>query len=234
MSASLATAPAGSRARSPLTAAAPWTDEEVAERVLAGEPALFEILMRRHNQRLFRAARGILRRDDEAEDVLQEAWVRGFRELAAFRGDGPLGSWLLRIAVNEALLRRRRGARTVSYDHEDGDGMRPELLPRDEAADPEREAGNGELRAVLRREVDALPDGMRAVFVLREVEGLSTAETAGVLELSEENVKVRLHRARAALRARLDAALGREARLLFLFDGARCDRVVAAVMARIA
>lgn len=212
-------------------AALPWTDEQVVERVLGGETGLFEILLRRHNQRLFRVARAVLRDDDEAADVLQEAWVRAFAELAQFRAEAPLASWLARIALYEAFRRRRRGRRLVACDPQAGELA--EVTTMEPHDDPERGAGNHELRAALRRELDALPDGLRAVFVLREVEGFSTAETAGLLGLSAENVKVRLHRARAALRRGLDTALGSEVRRLYQFDGARCDRMVAAVMARL-
>jgi RNA polymerase sigma-70 factor (ECF subfamily) len=215
----------------PAAALVPWTDEEVVERVLAGDRALFEVLVRRHNGRLYRAARAILRRDDEAEDAVQDAYVGAFAELSRFRGDAPFGAWLLRIAVNAALARRRRGRTLVAIDPV-RDGL-AEVETMDHGDDPERATGNRELRHALEAAVDALPAPLRTVFVLRDVEGLSTAEAAAALGLSAENVKVRLHRARAALRQRLDEALGRETRRLYSFDGERCDRIVAAVLARI-
>jgi RNA polymerase sigma-70 factor (ECF subfamily) len=203
-------------------------DAEVVERVLAGDTALFEILMRRYNQRLFRVARGILADDHEAEEVVQEAWVRAFQALEGFRGEAPVATWLTRIAVHEALARTRRRRRLVPV----GDGGGPPDLP-DRSAGPDREAENRELQGALREALEALPDPLRAVFVLREVEGLSSQETADALEISAENARVRLHRAKAALRRDLDERIGRETRRLYLFAGHRCDRVVAAVFDRL-
>jgi RNA polymerase sigma-70 factor (ECF subfamily) len=216
------------------TVAAPTTlsDEEVVERVLAGDSSLFEILMRRYNQRIFRVARGILADDAEAEDVMQEAYVRAFRELSNFRGEARFPTWLTRIACHEALARARKRQRLVSIAAVAGDtGGPPE--PPSEALGPERELENRELQSVLRQAVEILPDPLRAVFCLREIEGLSTEETAEALGLTVENVRVRLHRAKRSLRQALDERIGREVRRLYLFDGARCDRVVEAVFARI-
>ncbi len=204
-------------------------DEEIARRVLAGEVELFELLLRRYNQRLFRVARGIVTHDAEAEDVLQDAWVRAFEHLADFRGEAKLATWLSRIAVHEALARVRRGKRLVA--------LTPEAEDRLEAtatAGPEAEALTGELRAALERAVAALPTLYRSVFLLREVEGLSTLETARSLELTVEVVKVRLHRGKALLRKHLQQRVEVTARKLFGFDGERCDRTVSAVLARIA
>jgi RNA polymerase sigma-70 factor (ECF subfamily) len=213
-----------------LSPAAPMTlsDEEVVERVLAGDTSLFEILMRRYNQRLFRVARSILSDDTEAEDVMQEAYVRAFRELANFRGEARFSTWLTRIAVHEALARARKGRRLVSIE---GGGEPPE--PPSETAGPERDLENRELQGVLRDAVEVLPDPLRTVFCLREIEGLSTEQTADALGLSVENVRVRLHRAKRSLRQTLDARIGREVRRLYLFEAPRCDRMVAAVFARI-
>lgn len=210
-------------------AAAPTTlsDEEVVERVLAGDTSLFEILMRRYNQRLFRVARGILAEDGEAEDVMQEAYVRAFRELASFRGEARFSTWLTRIACHEALARARKRRRLVSISG----GDPPD--PPAETADPERELENRELQTVLREAVEVLPDPLRAVFCLREIEGLSTEQTADALGLTIENVRVRLHRAKLGLRQTLDGRIGREVRRLYLFDGARCDRVVESVFNRL-
>ncbi|HYU33704.1 MAG TPA: RNA polymerase sigma factor [Thermoanaerobaculia bacterium] len=212
------------------TAAAPtvFSDEEVVARVLAGDTLLFEILMRRYNQRLFRIARGILADDAEAEDVMQEAYVRAFRELASFRGEARFSTWLTRIACHEALARARKRRRLVQIGD---DGEPPD--PPTEAAGPDREMENRELYAVLREAVDLLPDPLRAVFCLREVEGLSTEQTADALGLTVENVRVRLHRAKRSLRQKLDERIGREVRRLYLFDGPRCDRIVEGVLARL-
>lgn len=218
----------------PAAAPATLTDEEVVARVLAGETPLFEILMRRHNQRLFRVARGILADDAEAEDVMQDAYVRAFRELAGFRGEARFSTWLTRIACHEALARARKRRRLVPLSPvaSDSTGGPPEPPAMD--AGPEREVENRELHSVLQEAVESLPDPLRAVFCLREIEGLSTEEAAGALGLSVENVRVRLHRAKRSLRQRLDERIGREVRRLYLFDGARCDRVVAGVFTRIA
>ncbi len=215
-----------------LSRAAPTTlsDEEVVERVLAGDSSLFEILMRRYNQRLFRVARAILSDDTEAEDVMQEAYVRAFRELATFRGEARFSTWLTRIACHEALARARKRRRLVRIG-EGGGGEPPERPSKNPG--PERDMENRELQAVLRDAVEVLPDPLRTVFCLREVEGLSTEQTADALSLTIENVRVRLHRAKRSLRQTLDQRIGREVRRLYLFEAPRCDRVVAAVFARL-
>lgn len=209
-------------------------DEEVARRVRAGEPALFELLMRRYNRRLFRVARSVVLDDAEAEDIVQEAWVRVFQHLGQFDGRARLATWITRIALHEALARKRRAGRF---------GPLPALGESDEApeerlatadADPERRAAGRELGRLLAEELERLPESARAVFVLRNVEELSTAETAVALGIDEGAVKVRLHRARGRLRAALDARFDRATRELWDFLGARCDRVVAAVLRRIA
>ena len=211
----------------PVATPAALADEEVVARVLAGDTSLFEILMRRYNQRLFRVARGILADDAEAEDVMQEAYVRAFRELAAFRGEARFSTWLTRIACHEALARARKRRRLVPIEG----GGPPE--PPAATSGPEQEMENRELQVVLREAVEALADPLRAVFCLREIEGLSTEETADSLGLTLENVRVRLHRAKRSLQQALDARIGREVRRLYLFDGPRCDRVVEGVFARL-
>lgn len=210
-----------------LAALTTLSDEEVVERVLAGDTSLYEILMRRYNQRLFRVARGIVTDDAEAEDVAQEAWVRAFCELGTFRGEARFSTWVTRIACHEALARARKRRRLVPI----AGGEPPE--PPGETPSPEREMENRELHSVLREAVEGLPDALRAVFCLREVEGLSTEQTADALGLSVENVRVRLHRAKRSLRQKLDERIGCEVRRLYLFDGARCDRMVAGVFARL-
>jgi RNA polymerase sigma-70 factor (ECF subfamily) len=233
--------------RGPMAPFAALTDEEVVSRVLGGETALFEVLMRRHNQRLFRTARSIVRDNAEAEDVMQEAYVRAFAQLGQFEGRASWATWLTRIAVNEALARVRRRGRFVDADvdgREDSSmdpfdrfrGRAPGELPdgtRLPEVGPEDQASAREMVAFLERAVDALPDIYRTVFVLREVEGLSTAETASSLDITEELVKVRLHRARAELRRTLEARLGTAQRDLYSFHLSRCDRIVERVMARI-
>jgi RNA polymerase sigma-70 factor (ECF subfamily) len=208
------------------------SDEEVVEQVLAGNTALFELLMRRYNARLYRAARAITRDDREAEDVLQQAYVNAFSNLRQFRGQAQFATWLTRITINEALARVRRRGR---YEPFDDDLSNVEtFMPWNALPDPERQAFTGELRELLEGAIDSLPDGAREVFVLRDVEGLSTAETAASLDVSEDVVKTRLSRARAALRRSLLERVGATAPDAFRFYRPRCDRVVAQVLARIA
>jgi RNA polymerase sigma-70 factor (ECF subfamily) len=214
----------------PTVAPTTLSDEEVVARVLDGDTSLFEILMRRYNQRLFRVARGILTDDTEAEDVAQEAWLRAFRELAGFRGEARFATWLTRIACHEALARANKRRRLVPITGGgDGGGEPPE--PPAETPGPERDLENRELQDLLRAAVEILPDPLRAVFCLREIEQLSTEQTADALGLTAENVRVRLHRAKRSLRQMLDEKIGREVRRLYLFDGARCDRLVERVFA---
>ena len=195
----------------------------------AGDEASFSLLMRRHNQRLFRLARAVVRDAREAEDVVQEAYVRAFTHLDRFEGRARFATWLSRIALHEALARVRRVRRFATVEKE----VTLSDLPAARPPGPEEQAANRELATALAAAVDGLPESHRAVFVLREVEGLSTAETAAVLGLSEPNVKVRLHRARAALRSDLERRLGGEVPRLWAFAGERCDRVVSVVLARL-
>jgi RNA polymerase sigma-70 factor (ECF subfamily) len=206
------------------------SDAEVVRRVLAGERALFEILMRRHNQRLYRTIRAILRDEAEVEDAMQQAYVSAYAHLAQFAGDASFSTWLTRIAVNEALGRLRRRAPLASLDETPETQVMSFDPSRD---DPELRVARREASELLEAAVDELPAGYRTVFMLREVEGLSTAETAAALGVSEDVVKVRLHRARGALREALFERVGGAAREAFPFYAPRCDRVVAGVMARI-
>jgi RNA polymerase sigma-70 factor (ECF subfamily) len=207
-------------------------DEEVVRLVLAGDTALFELLMRRYNERLYRAARAITRDDHEAEDVIQQAYVNAFSNLRQFKGEAQFSTWLTRIAINEALARMRRRGRYEPFEDEMSDAETS--MASNPAPDPERQAFTGELRELLEWAIDNLPDGAREVFVLRDVEGLSTADTAASLDVSEDVVKTRLSRARAALRRSLLERAGATAPDAFRFYRPRCDRVVATVWARIA
>ena len=214
------------------SAQAPDSDDALVPRILAGESALFEHIMRRHNQRLFRTARAILNDDAEAEDVMQETYTRAFAHLGQFRGDAQLGTWLVRIAVHEAFARVRRRRRLAPLPP--GDDVEALPMPdRSTPIDPEREANNAELRRLLEHAIDELPETYRTVFVLREVEGLSTATTADCLGVSEEVVKTRLSRARLRLRDQLYERAGVVATSAFTFGAERCDRVVAAVLTRL-
>jgi len=211
---------------------APDSDDALVPRILAGESALFERIMRRHNQRVFRAARAILNDDAEAEDVMQETYTRAFAHLGQFRGEAQLGTWLVRIAVHEAFARVRRRRRLAPLPPDDDVETLP-MPDRPMPIDPEREANNAELRRLLERAIDELPETYRTVFVLREVEGLSTATTAECLGVSEEVVKTRLSRARLRLRDGLYERAGAQASSAFTFGAERCDRVVAAVLTRL-
>jgi RNA polymerase sigma-70 factor, ECF subfamily len=198
--------------------------------VLAGEIELFEIVMRRYNQRLYRTARAILRDDAEAESVMQGAYVSAYTHLGQFAGRSSFATWLTRIAVHEALARARRRNRWVSLDPsvEEKDNM---YAARERG--PEQQALDGELRSLLEKAIETLPTAYRSVFVLRDVEGLDTAETAECLGLTEENVKTRLHRARAMLRDELYERAGASASGAFQLHLDRCDRVVRAFYDRI-
>jgi RNA polymerase sigma-70 factor, ECF subfamily len=215
------------------TSQEPLNDEEVVARVLAGETAMFEIVMRRHNQRLYRIARAILRNDGEAEDVMQDAYVRAYEHLDQFVGKAKFSTWLTRIAIHEALARQRRGNRYQELEprsEREGDPMDrfASLAP-----DPEQQASNSEVRRLLEEAVEKLPDAYRTIFMLRDVEDMSTTDAAEVLEITEDNVKVRLHRARALLRKSLYARAGMERKEAFTFHAVRCDRVVKNVFERI-
>ena len=198
------------------------TDKEIVHRVSRGDVQMFEVLMRRHNQRLYRAVRAILQDDAEAEDVVQQAYLNAYRHLDQFDGRAQFSTWLTRIAVYEALARRRRvrGTPTTSEHGLAETAASP-------SPDPERQAYVKELSVLMESALAGLPDRYRSVFMLREVDGLSTAETARHLRISEATVKTRLHRAKGLLQRRLHAVTPAGA---FSFDGARCDRLVAGVM----
>ena len=209
------------------------SDADVVARVRAGETALFEILMRRHNQRVYRVARAVVKEAD-AEDVMQQAYINAFRHLHQFEARAQFSTWLTRITLHEALARRRRSqahpATAVTDGDEHGELMDALIAPQ---PDPERQAYAAELAHLLESAVDALPEAYRIVFALRGVEGLSTSETAAGLSLGEEAVKTRLHRARAMLRRALAEQLGAASAQAFQFHASRCDRVVSAVLAKI-
>ena len=207
------------------------SDAEVIQQVLDGNTALFELLMRRYNERVYRAARAIVRDDLEAEDVMQQAYVNAFTHLRQFNGSAHFSTWLTRIAINESLARVRRQSRYEAFDDELSH-VEP-FMSRNPTENPERQAFTSELRELLESAIDTLPDGMREVFVLRDVEGLSTSEAAESLDVSEDVVKTRLSRARAALRRVLLERMGATAPEAFRFYRPRCDRVVSQVLARI-
>ncbi|HWR50396.1 MAG TPA: RNA polymerase sigma factor [Bryobacteraceae bacterium] len=206
------------------------SDEEVIRRVMNGETPLYEVIMRRYNQRLFRVALSIVGDPGEAEDVIQDAYVKAYTHLDQFAGEAKFSTWLTRIAVYEALARSRKSRRQVQMplNRDESEHEFPTNEPN-----PEILASEGEARALLESAIQALPPRYQAVFMLREVEGLSTAETAQCLDIKEENVKIRLLRSRKLLRAELYARAGVASSSAFQFLGERCDRTVRIVLRRI-
>jgi len=218
-------------ASSAVEVAGEQSDRAIIQQVLEGHTALFELLMRRYNERVYRAARSIVRDEQEAEDVMQQAYVNAFAHLGQFNGSALFSTWLTRIAINEALARVRRQGRYEAFDDELSN-VEP-FMSGSPSENPERETFTRELRDLLEWAIDRLPDGTREVFMLREVEGLSTAEVAECLGVSEDVVKTRLSRGRATLRRLLMERTGATAPDAFRFYRPRCDRVVARVLEKI-
>jgi len=208
------------------------TDQQVIDRVRAGDLAMYEVIMRRYNQRLYRIARAILHDDVEAEDVMQDAYVRAYTHLDQFAGRAAFSTWLSRIAVHEALTRLRLRNRHPQVDVTDYDGEISMKTPSN-SLDPEKNASTGQLREFLEEAVLNLPESYRTVIMLRDIEELSTAETAEALDLTEENVKIRLHRGHGMIRTWLFDRIGPGAKEAFPFMGVRCDRVVRNVFDRL-
>lgn len=221
------------------TAAQPasTSDAELASRAAQGDANAFQQIMRRHNRLLFRTCRSILKSDDEAQDALQEAYLRAWRALASFRAESRLSTWLVRIVMNEALgrLRRDAGAQVLPLDPTvdlyDEDAQEDTWMHADAREQPESLAMRAEMRRLIESRIDALPEVFRTVFVLRAVEDMSIEDVAAALAIPEATVRTRFFRARGLLREALsrevDAALGDT----FSFGGARCDAIVAHVMA---
>jgi RNA polymerase sigma-70 factor (ECF subfamily) len=211
------------------------TDAELARRASAADASAFETIMRQHNRRLFRTARSILRNEAEAEDALQEAYLRAYRSLAMFRAESSLGTWLTRIVVNEALARLRRRKREPDAPAQDNvvDLEAHLHMTRNETPTPEMAAERAQTRHLLERQIDQLPPAFRTVFVLRAIEELSVEETARCLGIPEATVRTRFFRARHLLRKSLSSEVQSALRETFAFDGERCDRIVQAVLTRI-
>jgi len=193
-------------------------------------------LTTRYNQRLFRIARAIVGQDAEAEDVVQEAWVRALERLDQFRGEASFATWLTRILINEAYGRVRSRKPNVDFTADAEPALRAHILKFPAASsrpDPETTVANDEMRLMLERSIDALPEPFRVIFVARVVEELSVEETAALFDLKPETVKTRLHRARAKLRASLEAQVTSAHATAFQFDGARCERLTIAVLSRL-
>jgi RNA polymerase sigma-70 factor (ECF subfamily) len=209
-------------------------DAELVRRALARDEAAVRAILKANNQRLYRLARGLLRNDDEAEDVVQETYVRAFTHLADFRGASSLATWLSRIAMNEALGRLRRDRPGVELDAQGT--LEAQIIPfplASTADDPEKSMARREIQCVVERAIDELPEVFRLVFIARVVEGMSIEETAETLELRPETVKTRLHRARVMLRDNVERKIGPVAMEAFPFAGRRCDRLTAAVLNRL-
>jgi RNA polymerase sigma-70 factor, ECF subfamily len=212
-------------------------DATLAARVLAGDSAAFELVMRRHNRRLFRVARSMLRDSAEAEDALQDAYLAAFQAMGNYRGEASLATWLSRVVVNQCLGRMRRQARRdnimpmVSMDS--ADEQEHAAMPSEKFDAPDQAFARAELRAVLERKLDELPEAFRTVFMLRCVEELSVEETAHILNIPEATVRTRQFRARGLLRESLAQEIDGAEREIFSFDGERCDRIVASVLRRL-
>jgi RNA polymerase sigma-70 factor, ECF subfamily len=200
-----------------------------------GSGAALREIMRRHNRRLFRAARSVIGSDWEAEEVVQDAYVKAFRALATFREEAALGTWLTRIAINEAQARlrgRREPLPLTELDERTASGIIP-FPAGAPSTDPERQAAVGQMRVLLENAIDGLPAPFREVFILRQVDGLSTEETARTLSIAPETVKTRLHRARSRLRRALQDELAPALKDTFPFEGERCQRLTRVVLHRL-
>ena len=215
-----------------------FADANLVAMVRAGNGPAFAAIMTRYNQRLYRVARGIVRDDAEAEDILQEAYMRAFAALQGFRGDASLGTWLTRIVMNEALgrMRKRRPTEqleTLDKAVESGDSSVVMFPGVSFAPNPETAAARSEVRRLLEHAIDDLPEAFRLVFMMRDIEEMSIEETAADLNIRPETVKTRLHRTRRLMRKNLDDKLSTVLRDTFPFQGARCARITATVLARL-
>jgi RNA polymerase sigma-70 factor, ECF subfamily len=221
----------------PRTPQAPSGDAELVRRALERDEAAVRAILKANNRRLFRLARGILRNDSEAEDVVQEAYVRAFTHLAEFRGASSLSTWLSRIAMNEALGRLRRARPGVELDAVPESAHEAQIIPfpisTSAADDPEKSMARREIQNVIEGAIDELPGAFRLVFIARVVEGMSIEETAATFDLKPETVKTRLHRARAMLRDNIENRIGPVVMEAFPFAGRRCDGLTQAVLQRL-
>ena len=222
----------------PLQQSDPPCEAELIQRALRKDEAAVRAIIRQHNRRLFRIARSMVRDDGDAEDVVQEAYLRAFTTLASFRGESSLATWLTRIVVNESLQRlRRRVDRPVEEVRTTDGQTSPNVVAfpffGHQPMDPESIMAQREMALLVAREIDKLPDEFRTVLVTRVIEDMSIDETADALDLLPETVKTRLHRARRLLRAALMEQFDSAFADVFPFDGARCDRMTEAVIARL-
>jgi RNA polymerase sigma-70 factor, ECF subfamily len=216
--------------------AGPSDDAELVRRALTRDDTAFRTIMERHNRRLYRIARGILRNDSEAEDVVQEAYVKAFTHLGGFRGDSSLATWLSRITMNEALGRLRRERPAVDLETFGAQRTEAQIIKFPQTVtsdDPERTMAQREILRLVERATDNLPDIFRIVFMTRMIEGMSTEDTANLLGLQPDTVKTRLHRARRLVRDELDKQIGPVLLDAFPFAGRRCARMTNAVLQRL-
>ncbi len=210
------------------------TDEEVAARVLAGEKELYEIIMRRHNQRMFRISRAYVNDGDEAEDVVQQAYISAYEHLSSFEGRSRFSTWLTTIVIREAMGRVKSKRLSVPLESEfsgDGAGHERREVQVPTGENPEETVMNGELKNVLEQTIEGLPTKYRAVFVMREIEEMSIEETSESLGISRANVKVRLNRAKEMLKRRIGSVYHEAG--VYHFDLVRCDRIVTNVLSRV-
>jgi RNA polymerase sigma-70 factor (ECF subfamily) len=211
-------------------------DTELVQRAIGRDEAAIRSIMQANNRRLYRLARGILRNDSEAEDVVQETYVRALTHLEDFRGDSSLATWLSRIAMNEALGRLRRQRPGVDLDSLPPGTLEAQIIQFPHSAsseDPEKTMAQREIQRVVEHAIDELPDNFRIVFITRVIEGMNVEETAEILGLKPETVKTRLHRARAMLRENVEKKIGPVVMEAFPFAGKRCERLTTAVLKRL-
>lgn len=214
------------------------SDADIVQCIRAGRRDGFELLMRRFNRALYRTARSIVKNDAEAEDVLQESYLRAFQALHTFRGEASLATWLTRIVINEGIARTRKSARRAEIIDINGevewDNLGPEAdMTRATVEQPDEAALRAETRRLIEAKIDALPDVFRTVFMLRGLEEMSVEETAACLNIPEATVRTRYFRARGILREALSREIDQGLEAAFSFDGARCDRIVANTLARL-
>jgi RNA polymerase sigma-70 factor, ECF subfamily len=224
------------KAYSPQVAATGAADAELIQRARSHDETAVRSIMQANNRRLYRIARGILRNDSEAEDVVQETYVRAFTHLESFRGDSSLATWLARIAMNEALGRLRRQRAGVEWTSLPEGTIEAQIIqfPYSAASeDPEKSMAQRQIQNVVEHAIDELPDPFRVVFITRVIEGMNVEETAEILQLKPETVKTRLHRARTMLRDNVEKKIGPVVMEAFPFAGRRCERLTQAVLKRL-
>ncbi len=216
------------------------SDAELAQRMAAGDTVTLERVMRCYNQLLYRAARSILKNEQEAEEAVQDAYLKGYRNIGQFQGYAKLSTWLTRIVINEALVRQRKHQRRAAIIPIDADAAvdsptaEDAPMPNATSASPEQDAQRAEVRRLIERNIDKLPDAFRCVFVLRALEEMTVEETANCLDIAEATVRSRYFRARGLLREAIAREIDLKQEDAFSFAGTRCDRIVAGVLARLA